>query len=85
MSDELIFTIHIETDMELTVDEIWPDGDAPKNPTAEDVAEAMERTNDGLRTNKRRVLDDWCLLDDLEVDVTGPGLEGGISNVKVWA
>lgn len=84
--DELTFTIHIEADYDLTVAEIWPDGDAPKNPTAEDVAEVMGRTNDGLRnvTNKRRVLHDWCLLDDLEVWVEGDGLEGEPTSVKVW-
>lgn len=31
------FTIEIHMEESLTVDEIWPDGDAPENPTAEDV------------------------------------------------
>ena len=31
------FSIHIDIDETLTVDEIWPDGDAPENPTADDV------------------------------------------------
>lgn len=46
---------------ELTVEEVWPDGDAPENPTAEDVATAM-------RSSRGPVLSDWNLLPD-EVEI----------------
>lgn len=31
------FMVTLEGDHALTVDQIWPDGDAPENPTSEDV------------------------------------------------
>ena len=70
------FCIHIETDVELCTSDIWPDGDAPENPTTLDVAKAMEECG-----NKRTVLDDWGLTYGLEVTVTG-GLIPGVS--PVW-
>lgn len=57
-----MFTISFP-DSHLSIDEVWPDGDAPPNPTAEDVAEVMRR-HGGFH----RVLLDWGLLDRLEVD-----------------
>jgi hypothetical protein len=84
MSDQPTFIVHIEADIELTVDEIWPEGDAPKHPTAEDVAERMERDELRNMTNKRQVLNDWCLLDDLMVWVEGDGLEGDTVSVRLW-
>lgn len=68
MSDR-VFTITVEGDYELTVNEIWPDGDAPENPTAEDVKEQLESQGP-----KYRVLDDWG-ISDYDVSVEG---------VKVW-
>jgi hypothetical protein len=35
MSKRFIFSV--QTDHVLSVDEIWPNGDAPENPTAEDA------------------------------------------------
>lgn len=64
------FNVHLEADYWLSLAEIWPDGDAPNEPTADDVKAAMEKCGP-----KQRVLDDWMLLDDLDVDVNG---------VKVW-
>lgn len=37
------FTICIDSYFDLAVNEIWPDGDAPENPTAEDVAKAIRK------------------------------------------
>jgi hypothetical protein len=34
---KLTFTIEINISESFTVDDIWPDGDAPENPTADDV------------------------------------------------
>lgn len=79
MSDTPVFIVHIEEDIYLTVGEVWPDKDGPKDPTAEDVAEAMEQAG-----RKQRVLRDWCLLQDPDVWVSGPGLDGTSATVKVW-
>jgi len=57
-----VFTISFP-DTHLTIEEVWPDGDAPENPSAEDVAEVMRR-NGGFRG----VLSDWNIIDSLEVD-----------------
>ncbi len=45
--------------------EIWPDGDAPENPTAADVAKVIEQCG-GLR----RVLRDWDLDQNLTLTIS---------------
>lgn len=60
----MTFTITFP-DCYLTVAEVWPDGDAPENPTGEDVANVM-RKHGGFHG----VVSDWSLLDSLEVDGT---------------
>lgn len=58
------FRITITSDNVLTLDELWPDGDAPENPTADDVR-ARIRQHGGAR----EVLRDWNLDDELTLDV----------------
>jgi hypothetical protein len=36
------FTLSITGSVTLTVEQIWPDGDAPENPTVEDVRARVE-------------------------------------------
>jgi hypothetical protein len=48
----------------LSIDDIWPDGDAPENPTAEDVIEAMREYG-----SPRTVACEWDLLDELTIHV----------------
>lgn len=59
--------VHISIDMtgsvDLAVDEVWPDGDAPEHITAADVVALLERDH------KARAMSDWCLLRDLDVTV----------------
>ena len=50
-------------EMSLTLEEVWPDGDAPKNPTAEDVIKRMKETA-GTPAN---CVKEWLLVDDLVV------------------
>jgi hypothetical protein len=57
------FRIVIESDESLTVNEIWPDGDAPANPTVADVAARIKA--DG---GPYDVLRSWNL--PLTLDVT---------------
>jgi len=58
------FTIEITTGpIELDISEVWPDGDAPENPTAQDVLDLM--LLDGLPY----VLKEWNLDTDLEVTI----------------
>jgi len=56
-------TWHIEVgdSADLTVGEIWPDGDAPENPTDEDVIAVL------VKQGKYRIQQDWGF--DLDVEV----------------
>jgi hypothetical protein len=49
----------------LSVDDIWPDGDAPEDPTVADVEELIKKCG-----GKYRVIRDWDLDDDLDLTVT---------------
>lgn len=60
------FTIHIDGDFVLDLEQIWPDGNAPDEPTAEDVVKVLESCGSLFS-----VLNDWCL--DPRVVVYGPG------------
>lgn len=52
------FRISLRIDSELSVDELWPDGNAPEDPTTDDVRALVEEDG-GIR----RVLRDWNLID----------------------
>lgn len=47
----------------LEVEDIWPNGDAPENPTPEDVVKQMARSGGGACVIAR----EWNLLDGIEV------------------
>lgn len=49
------FMISFDTSLTMTIDEIWPDGDAPENPGVEDVLVALEESGSFIS-----VLNDWC-------------------------
>lgn len=59
------FNFSISADIWLEVKDIWPDGDAPENPTVADVLEVIKKCG-----GKRDVLTDWSLLDDLDLTVS---------------
>lgn len=65
------FRITFTVDTFLGVDAIWPDGDAPENPTADDVRELID-DHGGIV----RVIEDWNLAnrnDDYDVtEITVP-------------
>ena len=52
------FRIEYEIDVTLDESEIWPDGDAPETPTADDVRALIDGCG-GIE----RVLTEWCLND----------------------
>lgn len=59
------FTITISVD--LTEDQVWPDGDAPENPTASDALEVFEACNPG---DYLRTASEWNLEDAAQLEVT---------------
>ena len=59
MSEPKRFTITIESTVTLLADEIWPDGDAPENPTEQDVRDLVAAHGGPVR-----VLRDWSLADE---------------------
>lgn len=61
--------------VEMSPNEVWPDGDAPTEITAEAVKRVLERCG-----HKGKTLNDWELFDGLEVHVSiGTG-----DAVEVW-
>lgn len=57
-------TVSIQGCIELEVEQVWPDGDAPRGVTAAAVKAAMERS--GCKID---VLDEWGFTPDIEVHV----------------
>lgn len=51
------FAIDLPTNFVLGIEEIWPDGDAPENPTAADVVEQMKNSSGSVS----RVITEWAL------------------------
>lgn len=78
-----VFNISIEGgDFALSVDDVWPDGDAPADPTPLDVARAMARSG-----TVSSVLCEWGFLDDITIDVTAKGMPMATwseSGVEEW-
>ena len=60
-----MFTFETASSTTLDLDAIWPDGDAPENPTAEDVAKVIAACG-GLRA----VLRDWDLDDEITLTIS---------------
>lgn len=56
------FVISIIVDETLGIDQLWPDGDAPENPTAEDVICLIEECGGAVE-----IIRDWNLQVDLDV------------------
>jgi hypothetical protein len=67
--ERTIVTFNVEWggSADLSVEEVWPDGDAPKNPTSDDVVQAMLKSGSVWQLYR-----DWD-LDIQEVEVYGPG------------
>lgn len=60
---ERTFYIEVSDSATLTVDEIWPDGDAPENPTVDDVIERIKASS--LR---HQFALDWGFFPNTSVD-----------------
>ncbi len=54
----------------LSIEELWPDGDAPENPTEEDVLELIEDCG-----GPEAILRDWSMDEMLALDVTELGVK----------
>jgi hypothetical protein len=63
-----IISITIQTEIDFTVDDIWPDGNAPEDFDAYDVKAALESYG-----SKYELLELWGLLNDLDVTVYTQG------------
>lgn len=59
------WTFTLEGAHDLTVEEIWPDGDAPENPTLADVIAVVQKHGNG---GPLRLARDWNLAFTLCVD-----------------
>lgn len=56
------FYIEFSGGYELDVADIWVDGDAPENPTVQDVVDVIEES-----WSEGRFIDDWNLIPTIEV------------------
>ena len=61
------FTISFSGDCSLSADEIWPDGDAPEEPTSQEVVDQIKSLCGSSVTS---FISDWNLDDDVEVLVS---------------
>ena len=59
-----MFHIDFRGCLTLSLDDIWPDGNAPEHPTAQDVIEVMKASG-----SKTQMMQEWSLDDDLVVGV----------------
>lgn len=75
MGDPVQFLVTLDGSCYLDIEDIWPDGDAPENPTTEDVAAVMRGCG-----SKLSVLDDWSLVHELGVEVHAKGQP----RIEVW-
>ena len=68
MSDEkrtVRFNFSFSADVSLSVEQIWPDGDAPENPTVDDVLDVIEQSG-----GKDRIFRDWDLDHEISLLVS---------------
>lgn len=70
------FTFTIECEVELGLDHVWPDGDAPAKPTAEEAAKVVEKCG-GLSC----VIRDWGLDHDMTMTIVDS--DGGVATVTL--
>jgi len=75
------FTIDFSGSVSLRVSEIWPDGDAPDNPTVEDVMDKMRDCG-----SKSDLLEDWNIRDYLNISVHDDNPDDAIDSSieKYW-
>ncbi|MGN6103513.1 MAG: hypothetical protein ACTHU0_00170 [Kofleriaceae bacterium] len=66
MKRPVTFTLSVYASVDLDVDDLWPGGDAPENPTAADVAKVVAECG-----GVRGAVADWNLENHLELTITG--------------
>lgn len=62
-----MFSVEFGGQYDLSVEDVWPDGDAPENPTTADVLTAMRKSG-----SLSRLISDWNMEIE-EIEVSGPG------------
>lgn len=72
------FVIEFSGEATLSVDQIWPDGNAPENPTVDDVIKAMK--DDAHSVDQ--LLDEWNLDECLSMWVWAVFDRGNMKEVK---
>lgn len=64
------FRVTYVVDTELCVEDVWPDGDAPEHPNAEDVMELLKTWPTNPPSSTLDTVSDWHLADDAILTVT---------------
>ena len=65
-----VFFVSIEGNFGLTIEELWPNGDAPENPTREDVMKLLREQWPYPENAASGLMREWN-LEPLEVRVDG--------------
>ncbi len=60
-----VFHFSLSADVDLEIDQIWPDGDAPENPTVDDVLKVIAACG-----GAHEILRDWDLDQDLDLTIS---------------
>jgi len=68
--NEKRFILDMNLSVTLSIQQIWPDGDAPENPTAADVIAAIKESDE---FSPLEALRDWNLDDDVQLTVMPVG------------
>lgn len=68
-ANEKSFSIDVNGSWELSIRDLWPDGDEPENPTAEDAQRVIADYIKGR--SFASFMRDWGMSDDLTLDVEG--------------
>ena len=70
------FVFRFEGETTLSERQIWPDGDAPKNPTPQDVARAVRRTSAGRPYRSAvHLASEWGIDHYIELEVDGVSVD----------
>lgn len=56
-----LFTVSISFDYDFSIDELWPNGDAPENPTVQDVVDLINKCG-----GVSKIICDWDIDRNLE-------------------
>jgi hypothetical protein len=65
----ILFSFSFSGDVVLTPEQIWPDGDGPAHPTADDVRALLDKLYGDNPYPVPQIIHEWGLTDALQLDI----------------